>query len=252
MPPLALHTALAKEIADRLRQRTIDDERGSLYLGATAPDIRVLLRWERERTHFFDLGRYDEQNSIQGLFQAYPQLARPDGLGPATVAFLAGYISHLVMDETWITEVYRPYFGVSSPLGGDIKANILDRVVQYEMDRRQRSEGGKMAQIGRDLAAAALELEVEFLDKESIQRWQQIALEVVNLPADWEPFRRIASRHLRAAGIDTPEAFAEFLRGLPDLLAEASKYLSQERLSAFLDRSLEGGLEAIKEYLQCG
>lgn len=252
MPPLALHTALAKEAADRLRHRTIDADRGSFYLGATAPDIRVLLRWERERTHFFDLGRYDEQDSVRGLFQTYPQLGRPDGLNPSTVAFLSGYVSHLVMDERWITEVYRPYFGMGSPLAGDIRANILDRVLQYELDRRQRSDSEKIAEIVRDLTASALEVRVDFLDRESIQRWQEIAKEVVSFPPDWEPFRRVASRHLRAAGIDTPEAFAEFLRGLPDMLAEAMKYLSEERLQAFLEGSLAGSLEAIREYMRCG
>ena len=43
MPPLALHTAIAKDIADRLNLATLDDERGSLYLGSTAPDIRVAM-----------------------------------------------------------------------------------------------------------------------------------------------------------------------------------------------------------------
>ncbi|MFQ5878602.1 MAG: zinc dependent phospholipase C family protein [Dehalococcoidia bacterium] len=251
MPPLALHTAIAKEIADRLGHRTIDADLGSFYLGSTAPDIRVLLRCQREKTHFFDLHRFDQQNSVRGLFQAYPDLAQPDGLGPSTVAFLAGYISHLVMDETWIQDIYRPHFGTGSPLRGDIKANILDRVLQYELDRRQRSDSEKIARITREVAASALAVDVGFLDIESIHRWRQIATEVVNYSPDWERFRYIASRHLRAAGVDTPEAFAEFLKGLPDMLAEAMKYLGPQRLQAFLDRSLERGLEAIREYLQC-
>ena len=59
MPPLGLHTAVAKEVADRLRHRLLQDEAGSLYLGSTAPDIRIITRWERERTHFFDLSCFD-------------------------------------------------------------------------------------------------------------------------------------------------------------------------------------------------
>ena len=44
MPPLALHTAIAKNVADALRLSALDDERGSLYLGSTAPDIRVMTK----------------------------------------------------------------------------------------------------------------------------------------------------------------------------------------------------------------
>jgi hypothetical protein len=74
MPPLALHTAIAKEVADRLRAPALDDERGSLYLGSTAPDIRVITRWERERTHFFDLDCFEEQSGVTSLFESYPDL----------------------------------------------------------------------------------------------------------------------------------------------------------------------------------
>ena len=123
MPPLALHTALAKEIADRLNLAALDDERGSFYLGSTAPDIRVITHWERSRTHFFDLERFDEQSGVSALLEAYPVLTNPDDLSPQTRAFTAGYLTHLVTDETWITTVYRPYFGERSPLGGDIRAN---------------------------------------------------------------------------------------------------------------------------------
>ena len=111
MPPLAMHTAIAKDIADRLNTAALDDERGSLYLGATAPDIRVITHWERARTHFFDLDCFDEQSGVSALFEAYPVLTNPGDLSPQTRAFTAGYLTHLVTDETWITTVYRPHFG---------------------------------------------------------------------------------------------------------------------------------------------
>src|SRR3972149_12081117 len=124
MPPLTLHTVMAKELADRLHHRLLDQERGNLYLGSTAPDIRVSTRWERERPHFFDLGSFQEQSSVTGLFQAYPRLARRTALNQPTVAFVTGYLTPLVMDETWITTIYRPFFGQGSPMGGDLRANI--------------------------------------------------------------------------------------------------------------------------------
>src|SRR3989304_5278072 len=90
MPPLGLHTVIAKEVGDRLRHRVLDAERGNLYLGSTAPDIRVITRWERGRTHFFDLHNFDEQNGVAGLFSAYPRLGKPGSLRPGTGGFRAG------------------------------------------------------------------------------------------------------------------------------------------------------------------
>src|SRR3972149_7481763 len=90
MPPLGLHTVIAKEVGDRLRPRVLDAERGSLYLGSTAPDIRVITRWERGRTHFFDLSNFDEQSGVAGLFEAHPRLREPGDLSVPTAAFVGG------------------------------------------------------------------------------------------------------------------------------------------------------------------
>src|SRR3990172_9304140 len=206
MPPLGLHTVVAKQVADALRHRLLDEERGSLYLGSTAPDIRVITRWERERTHFFHLGNFDEQSGVAGLFDAYPRLARAPELGGKTAAFVAGYLTHLVMDETWINTVYRPFFGAGSPLGGDLRANIMDRAVQFSIDREKRSDRELMAHVLDEVARSDLELQIDFIDVDTLRHWQEIMLDVVNQPPDWERFSRIAGHHLREAGIETPEA----------------------------------------------
>lgn len=251
MPPLALHTVIAKEVADRLRHRALDEERGNLYLGSTAPDIRVITRWERERTHFFDLANFDEQSGVAGLFQVYPRLARPASLNRPTAAFVAGYLTHLVMDETWINTIYRPFFGERSPLGSDLRANIMDRAIQFSLDRERRSDRGLIIHVLNEVARCDLALEVDFIDGETLRRWQEVILDVVKHPPDWERFRYVAGRHLREAGIESPEAFQEFVRSLPDLVEETLRYLTPERVQAFVEDSLNQGLEAVKEYLEC-
>src|SRR5947208_16811055 len=106
MPPLALHTALAKEIADRLNLAALDDERGSFYLGSTTPDIRVITHWERSRTHFFDLECFGEQSGVSALLEAYPLLTHPADMSPMKRAFTAVYLTHLVPSDTPISPVY--------------------------------------------------------------------------------------------------------------------------------------------------
>lgn len=251
MPPLALHTAVAKGVADRLRHRLLRDEAGSLYLGATAPDIRIITRWERERTHFFDLACFDEQAGVQGLFEMYPRLARPSELGGATAAFVAGYITHLVMDETWINDVYRPYFGEKSALGGGLKANIMDRALQFSLDSEKRGDTELMADILAQVARCELALEIDFIDGDTLRRWREVVIDVVNRPPDWERFRHAAGRHLGQAAAESPERLEEYMRSLPDLVEETLRYLTPERVNGFAEEALGRSLEAVKEYLEC-
>ena len=250
MPPLGLHTVIAKEVADSLRHPVLD-ARGSLYLGATAPDVRVITRWDRDRTHFFDLANFDEQSGVAGLFQAYPKLSGPGDLSSETAAFVAGYVTHLVMDELWITTIYRPFFGERSPLGGDLRANIMDRAIQFSLDRDKRIDRDLMAHVLDAVTRCDLRVEVDIIDGETLSRWKDLIVEVVDHPPEWERFRLIAGRHLRDAGIESPERLEEFLQSLPDLVDETLRYLTEERVNEFLGLSRERAAGAVKEYLQC-
>jgi len=251
MPPLALHTVVAKEIGERLRHPSLEAERGHLYLGSTAPDIRVITRWDRRVTHFFDLSCFEEQSGVVELLRAHPELADIGRLSPSTLAFMAGYISHLVMDEVWITHVYRPFFGERSPMAGALRANIMDRALQFALDSERRGDRQLMAHVLAEVLRSDLGVEVGFIDGETLGRWRQVIVDVVKMPSDWERFRYVAGRQLREAGIDTPEAFAELLRQLPEIVEETKRYLTPGRIEAFMEDSVRLGLASIKEYLGC-
>lgn len=251
MPPVCLHTAIAKDVADRLCLPVLDDERGSLYLGSTAPDIRILTRWERQRTHFFDIHCFEEQSSVSAFLEANPALAKPASLDPSTVAFVAGYITHLVMDETWINTVYRPFFGERSPLGGTLRANIMDRALQFSLDSERRSDKELMRHVLEAVMRSGAEPGIGFIDGETLRRWHEIIVGLVSSEPDWDRFRRGARRHLQEFGLDVGDELEELTRSLPDLVEESLRYLSRERVQAFLEASLRACLEAAKEYLEC-
>src|SRR3712207_134164 len=166
MPPIFLHMAIARDIERRLGQAAITDERGAYYLGATTPDIRVLTREDRARTHFFDLNVYDHQDSVAELFRQHPDLAKPEHLSSETAAFMAGYLTHLSLDERYIYDVYRPYFGQHSALGGDLVANTMDRLLQFELDRQRREDVTTAVEIREALEGCSLAIDVGFLDSE--------------------------------------------------------------------------------------
>ena len=249
MPPLGMHVALAKELAPELGDRSPEAEPGAYYLGATSPDIRVITRWDRERTHFFNLGNLDEQRGAERIFREHPELASREDASPGTAAFLAGYISHLEMDEAWITGIYRPCFGEGSALKGDVLANLLDRVLQYELDRRGREDAAAISTIRCDLLESAIEVAVGFIDSDTLGRWRDVTAELLEREQTWDRFGVIASRHLRAYGVESEEDVAHFLRNVPDLLNQAIREVTPERIETFHERSRQRALAAMLAYL---
>ncbi len=251
MPPLGMHMTLARELAPGIAHDALIDEAGAYYLGATTPDIRVLTKWDRDRTHFFDLNDFGEQSGVAGIFHAHPELASPQQLTPGTIAFLCGYITHLEMDEAWIIDVYRPCFGERSPLKGDVLANLLDRVLQFELDRREREDATAVQEIRRQLLASTLDQITGFIEPETLHRWREISADLLAQPPSWDRFGVIASRHLRAYGVESEADLGHFLRSIPDLLDQSIRHVTPERIEGFKQRCRRRALEAAREYLSC-
>ena len=250
MPPLTLHIDIAKGAAERLPNSLLDDERGNLYLGSTAPDIRVITRWERERTHFFDLANFEEQSGVCGFFETHPALSSCGSVSKPTAAFIAGYLSHLVTDELWINAVYRPHFGSGSSLGGGLKANVMDRALQFSLDRDRRSDRVLIAHIVDAVARCDLGLELGFIDSDTLRQWHGVVLEMMEQVPEWERFRHGAKRHLGLAEAGADE-FDELVASLPDLVGDTVRYLTPELIDSFMSGAIDRSIESLREYLEC-
>jgi hypothetical protein len=249
MPPIFLHMAMARDIQERLGAATVAAATGAYYLGATTPDIRVITKWERERTHFFRLDVYDHQDSVAAFFAAYPELARPDHLSPETVAFVCGYVSHLCLDERYIYDVYRPYFGQQSALGGDLAANTMDRLLQFELDRRRREDTAGSAAIRDALEGCSLTIDVGFLDRQTLERWLQVSIDQTRHPPDWRRFRYQGGRHLPGVNLESDDDLDQFLERVPELLRQTIEHVSTARVDAYVEEATECSAEVIRRYL---
>jgi hypothetical protein len=250
MPAIGSHMSRAHRIAVRLRLPEIDDERGSFYLGATAPDVRVLTRRDRRETHFFDLDDLTNQDSAARMFEAYPDLARPERLDEARTAFVAGYLTHLVMDETFIDEIYRPYFGVYSEIDDDPMSDVLDRAMQYELDRRERSDDPEAMQVIQQALEAYEPVPgVPFIETEYLDEWRVISAEVAALPPDYGRFRRMMSRHLEDPNI-TEEDLDRWAANPEVLIKQAFQIVSEERMEQFWRDVDDRMTERVRSYLR--
>ena len=251
MPPIFMHMAMARDIRQGIASDAMDDERGAYYLGATTPDIRVLTRGDRRNTHFFDLDVLEHQDSVEEFFRTHPELASPDRLDAQTIAFVCGYATHLTLDETYIVSMYRPYFGQLSALGGGLTADTMDRLLQYELDRRRREERAEVDEIRAALQGCSLSLDVGFLDTATLLRWQQVAIEQTRHPPDWQRFRYQGGRHLRQAWTEDADAYAAFLQQVPELLQRTIGHVSTAQVDAFLEQATERARRIVERYLGC-
>ncbi len=249
MPNICLHMRIALEASDRLGMTALERHLGSFLLGSTAPDVRVSLGWRRERTHFFDLAKDGVGAGVQGLFRAYPDLLARARVNEPTRAFLAGYITHLLLDETWIVDIYRPYFGAGSALGGDVRANLLDRTLQYEMDRREREDQRTLALWRRALADAGDGVRVDFLNGLTLRQWRDFVVRAANRNPSWEYFRGLVERMFVGPKALSRAEMEEYLAQLPAALKRLDGHVPADTLAQFRSRAMSRSLNAFRIYL---
>jgi len=227
----------------------VDRNRGSYYLGSTAPDIRFFISASREETHFLSLESARGESGVEPLFDAHPDLRDRAGLSPSTRAFVAGYLSHLVTDEAWIYRIYRPFFGESSRLGGDPMANLYDRVLQFELDSRERMNVSAIEQIRAELPDSADSVDVSFIDRDSLSRWRDFVVAATTRKFRWEDFRRFADRYLVWMQQIDPERLHTFFSSLDKSLSEVRGIVPEECIGEFREQSIEDSVRAAREYL---
>ncbi len=252
MPPITLHMVLAHQIAAGLDQSDLAAEPGPYLLGATTPDIRVLTRQDRFSTHFFDLNGPDHQDSVAAFLGQHAGLAAPEKLNAETRAFVAGYLSHLVMDQQYITNVYRPYFARHDELGGTIRANVMDRLLQFDLDREYGDDPGLKKAMAEALSCTVEGIEAGFVDHQTLERWRKVAFDVSQRNMDWERMRGMISNHLRFSGLEEGESLTGFLDSLPELLNETIAHVTSAEIAGFIERSAAAARTAVERYLGCG
>jgi len=252
MPPITLHMVLARQIGLELACADFGSAPGQFLLGATTPDIRVITRQDRASTHYFDLNETSHQDSVAAFFAEHGRLAAPEKLGIETRTFVAGYISHLVLDEQYITGIYRPFFAQHDALGGRLRANVMDRLLQFDLDRLYGNEPELKEAICGALGCTVAGIEAGFIDSETLERWRLVTIDVARRNMDWERMRGMISNHLRYAGLEEGETLASFLDSLPELLGETIAHITNDEIDAFVQRSTAAARAAVERYLGCG
>ena len=249
MPPVCLHLGIAKEAIERLQHPVLLQYQGSCLLGSTAPDMRIITAATREETHFFDLVDDSYGSSAEGFFDKYPGLHEVAKLNYPTKAFVCGYLSHLVTDEVWICEVYRPFFGEGSALADDPLANVLDRALQFELDRRERADPRKVLEFQGLLADSDKGVEVGFADAATLHQWQEFVYTAVGREPSWDRFPIFAQRFLIAEQKVDAEHLEVFLASVRSKVEGILDHVGTQQLAVFREKSIADSVRIAGEYL---
>lgn len=250
MPNLPMHIHLASLVADRLDWAWLNNKVGSLFLGSTAPDIRIMTKWPRERTHFAPLSADEIGTGPRTMFRLHPELAGHNGSSEATKAFLVGYVSHLVADEAWISDIYRPNFdpptGRSMVAGTEIEANLWDRALQLDMDRRAAPEMERILRNGEVLADADVGVEIEFLNEVSLQEWREWVSRFLGWDLSWDRLNRALNRMYRDDD-GVQETVDAFIQEMPASLERVYDKIPRKTIDSYQQKALEETLSQVYE-----
>lgn len=172
-------------------------QRGAFLLGVIAPDVQSVSGQPREATHFFTLPPTDPRPAHQVMLAEYTALARARQLPPAQAAFIAGYLSHLKLDELWIAHVFGPCFGLGAKWGTFRERLLAHNVLRTWLDRR---DGVRLkCDVSANLAGSEPRGWLPFVTDHHLRAWRD----------------EIAGQLLPGAPIHTMQVFAARLRVSP-------------------------------------
>ena len=247
VPNLPAHIDLAWQAADRLGHRALDDNPGYFLLGAVSPDVRAITKRDRAEYHYAPLDFAEIGDGVRGLFAAHPELRGKPATDEIAAAYVAGYITHIVLDESWIAEVFRPHFDGSRAPDDDAESKVMDRALQLELDRlaEQAVERAMPA-----LGGATMPLDIGVIPPATLEEYRFFVLELLGQGFSWERLRFMARRI--AAGSDPHPAIRvadEFLDAIPGSLDRLFDRVSRSELADFRERSIDRLAGALGEYL---
>ena len=218
----------------------------AFLLGAISPDVRAISGHPREATHFFTIPPGDAPPAEAALFDAHPSLADAAALGRPHAAFVAGYITHLIMDRVWVEEVVMPGLFVDGLAWGTRHPNwrlysLLMTHLEYRAAAQLPAEAAGL------LAAAEPAGWLPFVSDRYLCEWRDhIAACITGGGA-----RDISAMFARTNNL-TPEALEAIVLDDDRMAREALDVVGRGRIAAFEAATAEQAQQAVTGYLSAG
>jgi Zinc dependent phospholipase C len=261
MPTPIQHLVIADDVlADpalpSAARASLAEQRDAFLFGAIAPDVQSVSGQTREATHFFALPPpsppekrgaggdlwTDTRPAHQVMFAWYPMLVRAAELSPARAAFVAGYISHLALDELWIANVFGPHFGLEAEWGTFRERLLIHNVLRTWLDQRDQSRLNNG--ISESLTRVEPQGWLPFVGDEYLRVWRDLIAE------ELRPGATVRTVEVFAQRLHVPPA--EFLRVLEspgEMQRQVFSHLPPRCVEKFYADAQEASVRSIMEYL---
>ena len=193
MPNLPTHIHFSLTSTTLRDTFTTKSQTAAFILGSTTPDIRAITKKNRSIYHFVDLDFGGVGEGLENLMNKHGDLNKITAADPEMTAFMAGYASHLVLDETWITTVFRPNFGSGGKLSDfSSEANLVwDRALQLGLDQMYWET---MKPFITDLKEYKYPGDIYFLKEEPVDEWNDWILRLLDAEFSWNRLGFMANR----------------------------------------------------------
>lgn len=150
-------------------RRLLHAETGAFLLGNVAADARVGSGAPRDHTHFYMYGQDIVEHPWRVMMRANPSLMQPHN--PAHRAFIAGYVAHLTVDETWSVQMVAPHF-VGREWGDRVLRFYMLHIILIYMDERDLALIENWQ--AEALCSAQPESWLPFASDDDLRAWQNL------------------------------------------------------------------------------
>ncbi|SVD96122.1 uncharacterized protein METZ01_LOCUS448976, partial [marine metagenome] len=235
MPNLPTHLYIAQSAKNYISDPLINKYESFYLLGATAPDIKTLSKISREQSHFVELNCFNNiGDGAQRLLEKHPTIKQVSGVHKA---FWAGYISHLILDETWIIQMYRTKFAQNIDPANSNYLQVMDRAAQLHLDKISYAHNNNWVEL---LQPINYNLQISFIPNANLNDWKEFLISHINNGFNWERIKFMAKRI--AGGNKNHPALNyadDFIKNLPESINEIYKYVPEYNMRYFLHNSRE-------------
>ncbi len=221
------------------------DVRAVFYLGAVGPDARIVSGQRREETHFFDIPVAEGAPPAQEVMLArWPELRCRYTLSDRQrIALVAGYITHLVMDQTWVEMIVMPGLFIEGTAWNTKHPNwrvysILMTYLEYRASQRLPRE------VLTELRAAAPDAGLPFLTLDHLLGWRDHVVRHLETGGA----RQVSRLFARSNGL-TSDALEKIVRSEEQMAREAYHLVPHHWLEAFEAEAANRSLRAVLSYL---
>lgn len=247
MPTPINHLVMAQELVasgqlETAAQQQLEQAYGAFLLGHTAPDVQTVSQQPREETHFYTIPPNGKMPAYRALLAAHPQLACADRLEPRHAAFIAGYLSHLLADETWWRDIFSPSFGLQARWRTWKERLFFHNVLRTYLDLQD--QGHLEPNAWRALAASQPQGWLPFVSDQALQAWRDLLVHQL------EPGQHVRTAEVFAARMHVPAEDINSVLNSAQQMAQLFHHIPHSRLNIYRTTVLQQSAILINQYLQ--